>query len=62
LVPIFISVEEIQLSEDELNNSKIIFDPKDRKSMTPLQRHVEFFDDNKDCWITPIETFIGFVN
>jgi peroxygenase len=34
-------------------------DGRDRESMSILQKHVEFFDRNKDGWIYPRETFEG---
>jgi len=36
------------------------YNSKDRSTMTPLQKHIEFFDRNKKGYITPIDTWIGF--
>jgi len=36
------------------------FNSKDRSTMSPLQKHIEFFDRNKNGVITPIETWISF--
>jgi len=45
-------------SENDVFNPH--FNSKDRNSMTPLQKHIEFFDRNKDGVIDPIDTWVGF--
>jgi len=41
-------------------NSNTNYNSKDRSTMNPLQKHLEFFDRKKKGYITPLDTWVGF--